>query len=196
MICMCSSYTHVACFLGQNVGARVEHIQRTIEVWSRINAWCSTCVPGLSMAMVSYDDTFMGGLCAKEKEAHTTGIAFFAECLRHSTNIILHSVNILSANILSVKGFLPLSSVEKHSAKKNTRQIKNRKNPKKYQNIFLNYVNNSPTTTKCHFTLGKAFYARQRIPRKYFIGKGFIVEYFFRTECRKELDKLRIAKNS
>jgi hypothetical protein len=74
---------------------------------------------------------------------------------------ILHSAKTLpsvtlgkeySANILSANGSLPstffghttktLPSVEKHPAKKSTRQIKNRKNPKKQQNIFLNYRNN------------------------------------------------------
>jgi hypothetical protein len=67
----------------------------------------------------------------------------------------------------------------------------------------------SQTLGKGHFTIGKAFvecYTRQRILDKYFIGKGFFAEYFFRTlskdfdECRKALskektlDKLRIAK--
>jgi hypothetical protein len=47
-----------------------------------------------------------------------------------------------SAKISSAKGSLP--SVKKHSAKKNTRQIKNRKNKKKQQNIFLNSRKNSP----------------------------------------------------
>jgi hypothetical protein len=69
-------------------------------------------------------------------ELYTTGIAFFAECLRHSAKAILHSAK-------------PLPSV----------------------------------------TLGK-----------YFIGKGFFAEYFFRTigkhfaECQKALGKLRIEK--
>ena len=42
---------------------------------------------------------------------------------------------------------------------------------------------------------------RQKILGKYFISKGFFAEYFFRTlgkdfaECRKALDKLKIAKN-
>jgi hypothetical protein len=56
-----------------------------------------------------------------------------------------HSANILSANgslLSTFFGHLP--SVEKHSAKKNTRQIKNRKN-KKIAKHFLNYRNNSPT---------------------------------------------------
>jgi hypothetical protein len=80
----------------------------------------------------------------------TTGIAFFAECLRHSAKAIFHSAKALpsvtlgkehSANISSAKGSLPsaffghsaknLPSVKKHSAKKNTRQIKNRINLKK-----------------------------------------------------------------
>jgi hypothetical protein len=43
-------------------------------------------------------------------------------CLRHSANVILHS------------------------AKKSTRQIKNRKKHKKTGKYFLNYMNNSPTT--------------------------------------------------
>jgi hypothetical protein len=80
----------------------------------------------------------------------TTGIAFFAECLRHSAKAILHSAK-------------PLPRV----------------------------------------TLGKAFAesnTRQRTPGKYFIGKWFFVEYFFRTldkdfaECQKALGKLRIEK--
>jgi hypothetical protein len=72
---------------------------------------------------------------------NTTGIAFFAECLRHSAKFILHS-----ANILSTKGSLP-STFFGHSVKtlQNTRQIKNRKKQKKQQNIFLGYRNNSPT---------------------------------------------------
>jgi hypothetical protein len=40
-----------------------------------------------------------------------------------------------------------LTTVEKHPTKKSTRQIKNRKIQKKQQNFFLNYRNNSPTTT-------------------------------------------------
>jgi hypothetical protein len=55
----------------------------------------------------------------------TTGIAFFAECLRHSANAILHSAKALpsvtlgkkhSAKILSAKGSLP-SAFFGHSAK-------------------------------------------------------------------------------
>jgi hypothetical protein len=67
------------------------------------------------------------------ESACTTEITFFTEC-QYSTNI------------LSVKGSLPntffghskksLSIVENHSAKKNTRQINNRKNTKKHQTIF------------------------------------------------------------
>jgi hypothetical protein len=62
----------------------------------------------------------------------------------------------------------------------------------------------SQTLGKGHFTLGKAFaecYTQQIILGKYFIGKGFFTEYFFRTldkdfvKCRKTLGKLRIAKN-
>jgi hypothetical protein len=73
----------------------------------------------------------------KDRRSHkfTTGITFFAECLRHSANAILHSAKPLpsvtldkeySANILSAKSSLPstffghstktLPSVEKHSA--------------------------------------------------------------------------------
>jgi hypothetical protein len=50
-------------------------------------------------------------------------------------------------------------------------------------------------------TQQRLFYTRQRILGKYFIGKGFFAEYFFRTlgkdfvECRKTLGKLRIEKN-
>jgi hypothetical protein len=57
---------------------------------------------------------------------------------------------------------------------------------------------------KDHFTLVKAFaecYTRQRIFGKYFIGKGFFAEYFFRTlgkdsiECRKALGKEKHSTN-
>jgi hypothetical protein len=57
--------------------------------------------------------------------ASTTGIAFFAECLRHSANAILHSAKPLpsvtlgkehSANISSAKGSLS-STFFGHSAK-------------------------------------------------------------------------------
>jgi hypothetical protein len=53
-------------------------------------------------------------------------------------------------------------------------------------------------------TRQRPFCTRQRLCRvldKYFISKGFFVKWFFRTlskdfiECRKALDKLRIAKN-
>jgi hypothetical protein len=90
----------------------------------------------------------------------TTGLVFFAECLRHSAKTILHSVKSLSsvtlgkeysANILSAKDSLPstffghsvksLPSVEKHSTNKNTRQIKNHKKPQKIAKHFFNYVN-------------------------------------------------------
>jgi hypothetical protein len=73
----------------------------------------------------------------------------------HSTKTILHSAKPLpsvtlgkehSANILSAKGSLPstffghsaktLPSVEKYSAKKNTRQIKNRKKQKNSKTFF------------------------------------------------------------
>jgi hypothetical protein len=84
----------------------------------------------------------------------TTGIAFFAECLRHSAKAILHSTKPLPSVTLDKyfigKGFFAdyffsdtlqrLCRVsKKHSAKKNTRQIKNRKNLKKQQNIFLKF---------------------------------------------------------
>jgi hypothetical protein len=49
----------------------------------------------------------------------TTGIAFFAECLRHSAKAILHS-----------------ASVKNHSAKKNNQQIKNGKNKKTAKTSF------------------------------------------------------------
>jgi hypothetical protein len=55
----------------------------------------------------------------------------------------------------------------------------------------------SKTLGKGHFTLGKAFAecnTRQRILGKYFIGKGFFAEYFFRTLGRKALGKLGIEK--
>jgi hypothetical protein len=42
-----------------------------------------------------------------------------------------------------------LPNVEKHSAKKSTRQIKNHKKTQKSK-TFLNYGNNSPTTTHYH----------------------------------------------
>jgi hypothetical protein len=104
-------------------------------------------------------------LASKILEAFiTTGIAFFDECLRHSAKAFLHSAKALpsvtlgkehSAKISSAKGSLPsaffghsaktLPSVKKQSAKKNTRQIKNRKNKKKTAKHFLNSRNNSPT---------------------------------------------------
>jgi hypothetical protein len=62
---------------------------------------------------------------------------------------------------------------------------------KHYRNHVLCRV--SKTLGKGYFTLDKAFVecnTRQRILGKYFIGKGFFVEYFFRT-----LSKLRIEKN-
>jgi hypothetical protein len=60
-----------------------------------------------------------------------------------------------STNILLAKGYLPSTffghaSVKKHSANKSTRQIKNRKKPQKTAKYFLNYGNNSPTTTHYH----------------------------------------------
>jgi hypothetical protein len=61
----------------------------------------------------------------------TTGITFFAAIL-HSTNI------------LSTKNFLP--SVEKHSANKNTQQIKNSKKPKNSKTFFILYVQPLPIT--------------------------------------------------
>jgi hypothetical protein len=57
----------------------------------------------------------------------TTGIAFFAECLRHSTKAILHSANNTRQTFYRQR---TLPNVEKHSTNKSTRQIKNRKKPK------------------------------------------------------------------
>jgi hypothetical protein len=60
------------------------------------------------------------------------------------------------------------------------------------------------TLDKDYFTLGKAFAecnTRQRTLGKYFIGKGFFAEYFFRTlgkdfaECRKVLGKEKHSAN-
>jgi hypothetical protein len=74
----------------------------------------------------------------------------FAECQK-ALGKEKHSAKISSANGSLPSAFFghlakTLPSVKKHSAKKNTRQIKNRKNLKKRQNIFiLNSRNNSPT---------------------------------------------------
>jgi hypothetical protein len=80
------------------------------------------------------EDVRRTGVGARPRMWTTTGIAFFAECLRHSANAILHSAKSLpsvtlgkkySANILSANGSLSstffvrsaktLPSVEKHS---------------------------------------------------------------------------------
>jgi hypothetical protein len=70
-----------------------------------------------------------------------------------------------------------------------------------YRNRVLCRV--SKTLDKGYFTLGKGFAecnTRQRTLDKYFIGKGFFAEYFFRTlgkdfvECQKALGKLRLKK--
>jgi hypothetical protein len=62
----------------------------------------------------------------------------------------------------------------------------------------------SKTLGKGYFTLGKAFAecnTRQRTLGKYFIGKGFFAEYFFRTlgkdfaECQKTLGKEKHSAN-
>jgi hypothetical protein len=62
----------------------------------------------------------------------------------------------------------------------------------------------SKTIGKGNFTLGKAFIecnTRQRTLGKYFIGKWFFAEYFFRTlgkdfaECQKALGKEKHSAN-
>lgn len=82
----------------------------------------------------------------------TTGLTFFAECLRHLAKAILHSTKLLlsvtldkeySANILSGKGSLPITFLD--TRQKSTRQIKNRKKPQKTAKHFLIYRDNSPT---------------------------------------------------
>jgi hypothetical protein len=77
---------------------------------------------------------------------YTTGIAFFAEYNTRQRTLSKYFIG---------KGFFAeyffwhsaknLPSVKKHSAKKNTRQIKNRKKLKTNKKIFLNFRNNSPT---------------------------------------------------
>jgi hypothetical protein len=76
------------------------------------------------------------------------------------------------------------------------------KPPIHYRNRVLCRV--SKTLGKGYFTLGKAFAEcnnRQRTLDKYFIGKGFFAECFFRTlgkdfvECQKALGKEKHSAN-
>jgi hypothetical protein len=71
----------------------------------------------------------------------TTGITFFVECLRHSTKPFYTRQTVYRQRVLCRVLFIghwakTLPSVEKLSAKKSNWQIKNRKNPKKQQNIL------------------------------------------------------------
>jgi hypothetical protein len=76
----------------------------------------------------------------------TTGITFFAA--------ILHSAKNTRQTFYRQRIFL--SSVEKHSANKNTQQIKNSKKPKNSKTFFILYVQPLPITipiTQSIFTI-------------------------------------------
>jgi hypothetical protein len=69
----------------------------------------------------------------------TTEIAFFAECLRHSAKVILHSQRILCKHFIGKAFFTKYffrTECRKALGKEKHSQFKNRKNPKKQQNIF------------------------------------------------------------
>jgi hypothetical protein len=77
---------------------------------------------------------------------------------------------------------------------------RDRRHAKHYRNRVLCQV----SLGKGYFTLGKAFAecnTWQRTLGKYFIGKGFFAEYFFRTlgkdfaECQKTLGKEKHSAN-
>jgi hypothetical protein len=100
---------------------------------------------------------------------YTTGLAFFAghftldkdfaECCTRQ--------RILGKHFIGKRFFVEyffghstktLPSVEKQSAKKSTRQIKNRKKKPKTAKHFLNYRNNSPTTTPITIPIALSFF--------------------------------------
>jgi hypothetical protein len=78
----------------------------------------------------------------RERENITTGIAFFIECLRHSANNtrqIFHRQRVLCGVLFFGHSAKTLPIAKKHSAKKNTRQIKNQiffKNSKTFFKIL------------------------------------------------------------
>jgi hypothetical protein len=99
----------------------------------------------------------------------------------------------------------PLSGKSSGSLAKNHRTVRcaaDMSSVPHYRNRVLCRV--SKTLGKGYFTLDKAFAegnTRQRTLDKYFIGKGFFAEYFFRTlgkdfaECRKALSKEKHLTN-